>query len=152
MTSTCLFFPGLQFLCTATVWVWGLVGGVNWNSDDSDTVASQDLFSVASLAIFLGYYAVHFYLSAVEERRTVRLVTAAAAAATAVLTSLALTAYNTRTSDFSLAPAQSRRLNRPCAVAGVYDWHDVWHILSALSLFGWSATLLVAQDGAIISR
>ena len=137
-------------MCTVSVWLWGLVGGINWNTADVDDIASQPLFSVASLSIFLVFYAVRFYQAgAVTTRR--RLVMYSAAV-TSLLTALALTSYNARTSDFGLAPAQSRRLNRPCAVAGVYDWHDVWHLTSALALLGWSVTLLLAEDGTLITR
>nr|CDJ86520.1 C. briggsae CBR-SID-1 protein [Haemonchus contortus] len=35
--------------------------------------------------------------------------------------------------DWALTPAQSRALNRPCVVLSFYDYHDLWHITSALA-------------------
>ena len=36
---------------------------------------------------------------------------------------------------FQLTPAVSREGNKDCILMGFYDAHDVWHFLSAISLF-----------------
>merc|ERR1712007_275644 len=36
--------------------------------------------------------------------------------------------------DTAATPADSHHANRPCVLGGVFDLHDVWHSLSALSL------------------
>jgi len=44
--------------------------------------------------------------------------------------------------DVSLTPAAARGLNSPCILAGAFDAHDTWHLLSALSLTLWVMALL----------
>ena len=34
-----------------------------------------------------------------------------------------------------LSPAESRELNKECALLGFYDNHDIWHFLTAFGLF-----------------
>ncbi|VDP82655.1 unnamed protein product [Echinostoma caproni] len=34
-----------------------------------------------------------------------------------------------------VTPAQSRALNQPCLVLSFYDAHDIWHFMSAISMF-----------------
>ena len=36
---------------------------------------------------------------------------------------------------FQLTPAESRELNKECALLGFYDNHDIWHFLSAVGMF-----------------
>lgn len=38
-------------------------------------------------------------------------------------------------SDFQVTPAQSRNFNQPCRIMNFYDNHDIWHFLSAFSMF-----------------
>ncbi|KAK5979799.1 hypothetical protein GCK32_011744 [Trichostrongylus colubriformis] len=35
--------------------------------------------------------------------------------------------------DWALTPAQSRARNRPCVLMSFFDYHDLWHITSALA-------------------
>ena len=36
---------------------------------------------------------------------------------------------------FQLSPAESRELNKECALLGFYDNHDIWHFLAAFAMF-----------------
>ncbi|CAG7836772.1 unnamed protein product [Allacma fusca] len=49
----------------------------------------------------------------------------------------------------NLSPAESRALNSPCIIESFYDSHDVWHFLSAGSIFFFFMTLLTLDDGII---
>jgi hypothetical protein len=51
--------------------------------------------------------------------------------------------------DASLSPAKSRALNAPCMIGNFYDTHDVWHFLSAGSIFFFFMTLLTLDDGIL---
>ena len=46
----------------------------------------------------------------------------------------------------SVSPAQSRSLNAPCSI-GIYDYHDIWHFLSAAGLFFLYLFILTLEDG-----
>ena len=54
--------------------------------------------------------------------------------------------YVQHVTDWSVTPAKSRELNRPCVLLNFYDTHDCWHFLSALSLFLSFAILLRLDD------
>lgn len=47
----------------------------------------------------------------------------------------ALFFFKDASSNWQLSPAQSRELNRDCLVLDFFDFHDIWHFLSAVSLF-----------------
>lgn len=36
---------------------------------------------------------------------------------------------------FQLTPAQSKSYNQPCVIFDFFDKHDIWHFLSATSMF-----------------
>uniref|UniRef100_A0A5S6QL09 SID1 transmembrane family member 1 n=1 Tax=Trichuris muris TaxID=70415 RepID=A0A5S6QL09_TRIMR len=48
--------------------------------------------------------------------------------------------------SWRVTAAQSRELNGPCLIAQFYDAHDIWHFLSATSLFLSFLVLLVIDD------
>jgi len=50
------------------------------------------------------------------------------------------------TSNHDLNPAASREMNHECILFEFYDFHDIWHFLSAFALFFASVTLLVVDD------
>ena len=43
--------------------------------------------------------------------------------------------FNDPVSNSFLTPSESRELNKDCAVFDYFDYHDIWHILSATGLF-----------------
>ena len=49
-------------------------------------------------------------------------------------------------------PAQSRAGNRECILMAFYDAHDVWHFLSAISLFFSFMILLILDDDVSLKR
>ncbi|XP_014230770.1 SID1 transmembrane family member 1-like [Trichogramma pretiosum] len=44
------------------------------------------------------------------------------------------------------SPAKSRVFNRPCLLYNFYDYHDIWHFLSALAMFFSFMVLLTLDD------
>ncbi|RZF45637.1 hypothetical protein LSTR_LSTR010588 [Laodelphax striatellus] len=51
-----------------------------------------------------------------------------------------------KTISWKLTPAQSRTFNRPCVLFDFYDNHDIWHFLSAISMFFSFMVLLTLDD------
>ncbi|XP_034247853.1 SID1 transmembrane family member 1-like [Thrips palmi] len=55
--------------------------------------------------------------------------------------------------SWAVTPAQSRSFNQPCQVMNFYDKHDIWHFLSAFSMFFSFMTLLTLDDDLVhVSR
>jgi hypothetical protein len=52
-----------------------------------------------------------------------------------VIVILSLVFYVKTSTNTFLSPEQSRALNEPCIIFSYFDYHDVWHILSATGLF-----------------
>ncbi|XP_057331500.1 SID1 transmembrane family member 1-like [Microplitis mediator] len=48
--------------------------------------------------------------------------------------------------SWSLLPAQSRHFNMPCKLLNFFDFHDIWHFLSALAMFFSFMVLLTLDD------
>ncbi|KAH0549927.1 SID1 transmembrane family member 1-like [Cotesia glomerata] len=48
--------------------------------------------------------------------------------------------------SWSLLPAQSRLYNMPCKLLNFFDFHDIWHFLSALAMFFSFMVLLTLDD------
>ncbi|XP_046979593.1 SID1 transmembrane family member 1-like [Schistocerca americana] len=51
--------------------------------------------------------------------------------------------------SWALTPAQSRQYNQPCEILDFYDKHDIWHFLSAASMFFSFMVLLTLDDDLI---
>jgi hypothetical protein len=52
-----------------------------------------------------------------------------------IIVILSLVFYVKTSTNTFLSPEQSRALNEPCIIFNYFDYHDVWHILSATGLF-----------------
>ena len=51
-----------------------------------------------------------------------------------------------KSTSWTKTPAESRELNQDCALFNFYDNHDIWHFLSATSLFLSFMILLTLDD------
>ena len=58
----------------------------------------------------------------------------------------ALYFFVTKSTSWVLSPAASRHLNSECTLFNFYDNHDIWHFLSATSLFLSFMILLTLDD------
>jgi len=54
--------------------------------------------------------------------------------------------------SWELTPAQSREKNRPCEILNFYDDHDIWHFLSAASMFFSFMLLLTMDDDLMFTK
>jgi hypothetical protein len=62
---------------------------------------------------------------------------------------LALTVFIHGSTSWQTSPAESRTRNRECMLLRFYDTHDIWHFLSAASMFFSFMILLTLDDGLI---
>ncbi|XP_077285102.1 SID1 transmembrane family member 1-like isoform X2 [Arctopsyche grandis] len=53
--------------------------------------------------------------------------------------------------SWALTPAESRTFNTPCKLLNFYDYHDIWHMLSAAAMF-FSFMLLLTLDDDIMHK
>ena len=49
--------------------------------------------------------------------------------------------------SFDGTPAQSRNFNKECDILDFYDYHDIWHFLSAAGMFFCFMLLLTLDEG-----
>lgn len=59
---------------------------------------------------------------------------------------LAITAFGYRSTNSEASASDSRAINSPCNFFGVFDTHDIWHLLSSLGLFTFFLGLLTLDD------
>ena len=59
---------------------------------------------------------------------------------------IAMYLFNSKAKTTRVSPAESRNLNQNCII-GMYDTHDLWHLLSAEAIFSFFMLLLVIDDG-----
>ncbi|KAA0188616.1 SID1 transmembrane family member 1 [Fasciolopsis buskii] len=57
--------------------------------------------------------------------------------------SISIYFFFSRLTTWEVTPAQSRALNQPCLLLSFYDAHDIWHFMSAISMF---FSFLVSSD------
>ncbi|XP_037072022.1 SID1 transmembrane family member 1-like isoform X1 [Pollicipes pollicipes] len=57
-----------------------------------------------------------------------------------------------KSTTWQLSPAQSRTKNRECEILNFYDDHDIWHFLSASSMFFGFMILLTLDDDLVFTR
>ncbi|KAM7538244.1 hypothetical protein Aperf_G00000073366 [Anoplocephala perfoliata] len=62
---------------------------------------------------------------------------------------LALYFFIQHSTTWQVTPAQSRALNQPCIFLGFYDVHDVWHFLSATSMFFSFMSIMTLDDDLV---
>ncbi|EEB18039.1 conserved hypothetical protein [Pediculus humanus corporis] len=58
----------------------------------------------------------------------------------------ALYFFFSKTTSWRLTPAESRLYNQPCQLLNFYDNHDIWHFISAASMFFSFMVLLTLDD------
>ncbi|XP_019614907.1 PREDICTED: SID1 transmembrane family member 1-like isoform X1 [Branchiostoma belcheri] len=97
---------------------------------------------ISNLLIYFGFYIVMKMISGERISAGSCLLIALSATVWAA----ALYFFLEANTSWQKMPAQSRAQNRPCVLLGFYDTHDIWHFLSAVSLFCSFIVLLVLDD------
>ncbi|XP_025102970.1 SID1 transmembrane family member 2-like [Pomacea canaliculata] len=68
-----------------------------------------------------------------------------------ILWGLAISYFVIKQYSWELSPEESRKENKPCVLLDFYDYHDVWHFLSAGAIF-FSFMVLLTLDGDLDNR
>ncbi|CAH1273788.1 SIDT1 [Branchiostoma lanceolatum] len=97
---------------------------------------------ISNLLIYFAFYIVMKIISG--ER--IRFLTCLLILQSAAVWAAALYFFLEANTSWQKMPAESRSQNRPCVLLGFYDTHDIWHFLSAVSLFCSYIVLLVLDD------
>ncbi len=68
------------------------------------------------------------------------------AATAAALWTAAFATFSARNYDTAESPEESRQLGSRCQFLGFYDWHDMWHLLSAAAALVSLAAVAAADE------
>jgi hypothetical protein len=116
----------------------GLVGGYTLFSIIYNQVTAKSTFTLWLLSILimnLGVYFVYYIIQKIRHGETVRWYVWVGILVMNVSLTFALIFFLNSVSNKSLTPEASAKLNKPCALFDYWDYHDIWHILSAVGLF-----------------
>ena len=80
-------------------------------------------------------YFVYYLIQKIRYKETISLLMVFWLLIDIIVISLSLIFYLMTSSNIFLTPEESREMNKPCIIFDYFDYHDVWHILSALGLF-----------------
>ncbi|CAJ0961746.1 unnamed protein product, partial [Mesorhabditis belari] len=86
-------------------------------------------FVVLNLFFYLGYY----LLNKRHSKEKLSKITKISLLMAVICWTFALFAFTREESDWTLSPAKSRELNSQCIMLDFFDYHDLWHFLSALA-------------------
>ncbi|XP_053409225.1 SID1 transmembrane family member 1-like isoform X2 [Mercenaria mercenaria] len=135
----------LLILGNAVNWGIGLYAGITAPSDFASLLLTV---FIVNLALYMGFY-VFMKMWAREKipKLTILFILLAA-----VTWGFALYFFVAHLTTWQLSPAGSREGNKECILFQFYDKHDVWHFLSAISLFFSFLILLTLDDEIILTR
>ncbi|XP_019630780.1 PREDICTED: SID1 transmembrane family member 1-like isoform X7 [Branchiostoma belcheri] len=127
-----------------------LVGNIiNWSLALFGAVAQPDDFASFMLAIFIINFLLYFVFYIVMKLRSgerILWVTVGLIIITLICWTLALSFFFKGVTTWEKTPAQSRLDNKDCVLMGFYDDHDIWHFMSAISMFCSFLVLLMLDD------
>ena len=66
-----------------------------------------------------------------------------------IILMIAIIFYEAAVTDKMETHTESNKLNKPCALFGYWDYHDIWHIMSAIGLFMTMCIVYVLDRGLI---
>eukprot|EP00058_Branchiostoma_floridae_P011692 XP_002597180.1 hypothetical protein BRAFLDRAFT_66308 [Branchiostoma floridae] len=127
-----------------------LVGNIiNWSLALFGAVGQPDDFASFMLAIFIINFLLYFVFYIVMKLRSgerILWVTVGLIIITLICWTLALSFFFKGVTTWEKTPAQSRLDNKACVLMGFYDDHDIWHFMSAISMFCSFLVLLMLDD------
>ncbi|KAL3885454.1 hypothetical protein ACJMK2_025511 [Sinanodonta woodiana] len=148
------------FRCTKPMYlhriVLLLIGGViNWTIALFGAITNPGNFASYLLAIFIGnliLYCVFYIIMKILSKEKLGLLTASCIVMAFVSWCFALYFFFAHLTSWQVTAAKSREGNKDCILFNFYDAHDVWHFLSAISLFLSFLVLLTLDDDIILTR
>ncbi|CAF0758581.1 unnamed protein product [Brachionus calyciflorus] len=112
-------------------------------------------FSSYLLIVLLGNFNIYFFmylLNKIINREQFHFITVINLIVTTIAWIAAMYFYNIEIKQWEKKPAESRESNKSCILLNVYDHHDAWHFLSALSMFMTFVVILTLDDGIISKK
>uniref|UniRef100_A0A914WTW0 Uncharacterized protein n=1 Tax=Plectus sambesii TaxID=2011161 RepID=A0A914WTW0_9BILA len=100
---------------------------------------------VINLIAYFAYYVVNKIIS----KETLSLTAWASLAAALLLWCAAAIFFTHKNTDWALAPAQSRALNKDCVLFDFFDAHDLWHMTSSMAAFFSLIAVAVIDDNQL---
>ena len=115
--------------------------------------ASEQLeFTNWMLSIFilnLVIYFLYYMINKVQDREPMGNKLWLSILANIIILMIAIIFYEAAVTDKMETHTESNKLNKPCALFGYWDYHDIWHIMSAIGLFMTMCIVYVLDRGLI---
>ncbi|XP_014789926.1 SID1 transmembrane family member 1 isoform X1 [Octopus bimaculoides] len=128
---------------------------MNWTFAVYGAVKKPSDFASYLLAIFIGnllFYLFFYLIMKLRSKETIKIWTRFYILMTGILWAFALYFFLNHLTSWQLSPAMSRDKNRACILLGFFDEHDIWHFLSATSMFFSFMILLTLDDDLQLIR
>ncbi|RNA32255.1 SID1 transmembrane family member 2 isoform X3, partial [Brachionus plicatilis] len=112
-------------------------------------------FSAYLILVLLGNFNIYFLMyliNKVIKREQFHVITVLNLIIATIAWIAAMYFYNIEIKQWEKKPAESRESNKACILLNVYDHHDAWHFLSALSMFMTFVVILTLDDGIISKK
>ncbi|NP_001099128.1 Sid-1-related C precursor [Tribolium castaneum] len=121
----------------------------NWGMAFWGVYKHQKDFALFLLAIFMGntllYFSFYIVMKIINKERVNKL--SLFFLSLSVLCAIsAMYFFLNKSISWSRTPAQSRQFNQECKLLRFYDFHDIWHFLSAIGMFFTFMVLLTLDD------
>lgn len=124
---------------------------MNWSLAVFGCIFSPDNFASYLLAIIISNFLLYFFVYLVMKilhREKFYFYSILFIIVSFILWPLSLYFFYKKLAAWELTPAMSRMNNEDCIWMGFYDYHDIWHFLSSLSLF-FSFLVILTMDDAL---
>lgn len=122
---------------------------INWILAIFGLYTQQKNFAFFLLVIFMANTLLYFFFYTfmkVLHKESVKMPTIVFLILSTLCAISAIYFFLNKSISWALTPAQSRHFNRQCALLRFYDYHDIWHFLSAVGMFFTFMALLTLDD------
>ncbi|CAG7721990.1 unnamed protein product [Allacma fusca] len=129
-----------------------IANGANWAIAGYGVYRRSHDFASHLLLIFMAnllLYIVFYIIMKITHRERILCQSFIYIILSVVFWSMSLFVFIHRSTSWQMTPAESRTFNRECMILRFYDTHDIWHFLSAASMFFSFMILLTLDDDLI---
>lgn len=132
-----------------------LGNSINWSIAVFGAVKKPGDFASYLLAIFIGnlmFYTIYYTIMKIRNKERLHPLAILFCICAIVVWIPALYFFFARLTSWQLNPSESRKGNKACLLFEFYDAHDIWHFLSAISMFFSFLILLTLDDDLFSTR
>merc|ERR1740124_1199967 len=111
---------------------------MNWALSINGLVNQPRDFATYLLGIIICnglFYVIFYVIMKLKNGEKIQLLPMVMVVLSLVSWSVSITFFVRGLTDWQLSPAQSREGNKECELFDFYDYHDLWHFLSAMAMF-----------------